>query len=84
MLVSVLGGTQSWTYCEYRKCEKNCIYNLLNVNFLLKGFFWEILGIMHGVMKAWMLLSQLLNQMYGTRPPPLAKDKIVLGILKEN
>jgi len=22
MLVSVLGGTQLWTYCEQRKCEK--------------------------------------------------------------
>jgi hypothetical protein len=30
------------------------------------------------------IFTQLLNQMDGSGPPSLAKDKIVLGILKEN
>lgn len=56
MLVSVLDGTQLWTYYECRKCEK-IEFKFIKYDFLIAGFFWEILGIMHGVVKAWMLLS---------------------------
>jgi E3 ubiquitin-protein ligase RNF115/126 len=30
------------------------------------------------------IVTQLLNQMDDSRPPALGKDKIVVGILKEN